>query len=56
MGERRIIMVDIVSKKFTEASYLCTDNASRYRVIMRMIYNEYEKMKSGFIKRIYSKG
>ncbi len=38
-------MVDIVSKKFTEASYLCTDNASRYRVIMRMIYNEYEKMK-----------
>lgn len=32
-------------KKFVEATYLATDNAFRYRVILRISYNEYEKMK-----------
>ena len=32
-------------KKFTEAQYLCTDNSYRYRVILRIAYKQYEKMK-----------
>lgn len=33
------------TKKFVEASYLSADNSHRYRVILRIAYNEYEKMK-----------
>lgn len=32
-------------KKVTEASYLCTGNSFRYRVIIRIAYKNYEKMK-----------
>lgn len=32
-------------KKFVEASYLSADNAHRYRVILRIAFNQYEKMK-----------
>lgn len=32
-------------KKFNEAQYLCTENSYRYRVILRIAYKEYEKMK-----------
>lgn len=32
-------------KKFIEAAYLSADNAHRYRVILRIAYNQYEKMK-----------
>ena len=32
-------------KKFIEASYLSADNAYRYRTILRIAFNQYEKMK-----------
>lgn len=35
----------ITKKKFVEATYLTMDNVHRYRVILRIAYNEYEKMK-----------
>ena len=41
-------MLNITSKttkKITEASYLCTGNTNRYRVIIRIAYKKYEKMK-----------
>lgn len=36
---------DNTIKKVTEATYLSTDNTYRYRVILRIAYNYYEKMK-----------
>lgn len=33
------------TKKVFEASYLCTGNSFRYRTIIRIAYNQYEKMK-----------
>ena len=33
------------TKKVVEASYLCTGNSFRYRTIIRIAYNQYEKMK-----------
>ncbi len=35
----------VTKKKFIEASYLSADNAFRYRVILRIAFHEYEKMK-----------
>lgn len=38
------------SKKITEAIYLCTANTNRYRVIIRIAYKKYEKMKYSLYK------
>ena len=46
-------MLNITSKttkKITEASYLCTGNTNRYRVIIRIAYKKYEKMKYSLYK------
>lgn len=48
-----IDMLNITSKttkKITEASYLCTGNAFRYRTIIRIAYKKYEKMKYSLYK------
>lgn len=39
-----------VRKKFEEAKYLSVENAERYRVILRLAYEEYEQMKFWFYK------
>ena len=46
-------MLNITSKttkKITEASYLCMENTFRYRVIIRIAYKKYEKMKYSLYK------
>lgn len=40
-----MLINDSVGRKVTEATYLSTDNTYRYRVILRIAFNYYEKMK-----------
>lgn len=42
-------------KPMMEAKYLNVENTERYRPIIRLFYLKYEKLKSGCIRRRYSK-
>ena len=44
--ERKAMSINLTTKKkFIEASYLSADYAYRYRTILRIAFNQYEKMK-----------